>query len=457
VEYTLPATLKFFEYLGMREVDVMRDTSATYRLGTEFRDWPERGDRRLRPFGTHGGHIGFIPFHHFASRMRQSGEPVDFNAFSLNAVAARRGRFAHAPPGSQGLLSRLEYGLCLDRLQCAHLLRRYALASGVSELHGTVAGVYRRDSDGFIESLLFEDGDSVAGDLFIDCSGDQAWLIGETLEVDYLDWSACLPCNRMLSVVTEADLSLAPLPRCAAADDGWMLQVPLRKRAVAIMLFAHRHLSEEAAAARLLTAVGPQAAAKPVLSRFTNGRRARFWERNCIALGSAAGSLEPSIFSEFHLVQSGVNRLMRMFPDAACDARLAEEYNCETQRELENARDYLLINYSAPTRRDSEFWKAASPAPRSASFQRRLDVFGSSGRLVSLENETFSTAEWAAAWISADLWPETSDPLLDRMDAARLNDHFSRMSAAIDAAVRNLPDHDGYLSQLLGESARGTG
>jgi tryptophan halogenase len=193
------------------------------------------------------------------------------------------------------------------------------------------------------------------------------------------------------------------------------------------------------------------------MTSFRNGHRARFWDRNCIALGSAAGSIEPLIFSEFHLVQSGVTRLMRMFPDTACDARLAEEYNNETRGEFENARDYLLINYSAPARRDSAFWQAAGNGPRGASFKRKLDVFRSSGRLVSLENETFPTAQWTAAWISAGLWPQGYDPLLDRMYAGHLREHFSRMSAAIDAAATKLPTHDAYLSDLLGESAQGEG
>jgi len=450
-EYTLPATLKFFEYLGMREADLVRETSATYRLGTEFRGWPLHAPRRLRPFGAHGANIGFIPFHHFAVRARQAGESIDFNAFSMNAAAARRGRFAHAPPQSRGSLPGLEYGLCMDRPQCTRLLRRYALAAGVAEICSPVDGVYRRNDDGFVESLLLSDGNSIDGELFIDCSGPQALLIGETLEIGFVDWSASLPCNRMLTVTTGVDASLATVLRCTAAADGWMLEIPLQQRTVAGMLFAARNLNEETAIARLVTAGRLDASLRPIVTRFRNGHRVRFWDRNCIALGSAAGSVEPLIFSELHLLQNGISRLMRMFPDTACDARVAEEFNSETRDEFENARDYLMINYSVPASRDSAFWRSACNAPRSASFRRKHELFRSSGRLVSRENELFSTAEWAAAWISADLWPQAYDPLLDRMDAAQLGEHFSRMSAAIDAAATNLPTHDACLSNLLGE------
>jgi tryptophan halogenase len=218
------------------------------------------------------------------------------------------------------------------------------------------------------------------------------------------------------------------------------------------MLFASRHLSGEAAVDRAMAECRPQASSAPILTRFRNGHRTRFWDRNCIALGGAAGSIESLVFSELHLVQSGVMRLVRMFPDTACDPRIAGEYNNETREEFENARDYLTVYYRLRGQRDSAFWQGTGSAPASAALRRKHALFSSSGGVLLLENETFPAAAWVAAWISAGVWPEGYHPLLNRMDVGELTAHFSKMSAAIEAAAAQLPLHNAYIDELLGRS-----
>jgi tryptophan halogenase len=275
--------------------------------------------------------------------------------------------------------------------------------------------------------------------------------VGETLGVGYNDWSRELPCDRMLSFATEPDPLPATLMHCTATDYGWMLRVPLQQRSAATMLFASRLFNVETAVDRAVAEYRPQSDAAPIVTRFRNGPRTHFWDRNCIALGAAAGSIEPLVFSELHLVQSAVMRLARMFPDTACDPGIAREYNNETREEFENARDYLTVYYRFDGQRDSAFWQAAGSAPASAALRRKHALFRSSGGVLLLENETFPAAAWVAAWISAGVWPQGYHPLLDRMDAAELTAHFAKMSSAIDAAAAQLPLHDACIGELPGQ------
>src|SRR5204863_186046 len=112
----------------------------------------------------------------------------------------------------------------------ARYLRGLAERSGVTRIEGIVASVGQEGESGFIASLTLEDGRTVAGDLFIDCSGLRALLIGETLGVGYDDWSHWLPCDRAWAAPSAAETSLTPFTRATAAEAGWRWRIPLQHR-----------------------------------------------------------------------------------------------------------------------------------------------------------------------------------------------------------------------------------
>ncbi|MDZ7645495.1 MAG: tryptophan 7-halogenase [Woeseiaceae bacterium] len=224
---------------------------------------------------------------------------------------------------------------------------------------------------------------------------------------------------------------------------------------VVSLLYPGELLTSDAARSLLQQAGGDAATATEI--RWRNGHRRSFWQGNCVALGTAAGMLEPLVFSPLHLLASGVGRLLRMFPDAAGASQVADEYNRATQLEFENARDYVLVNYAA-NRRDGSLWERGRKARMPDSFRRRRELFGSTGRVPAYDEETFDRSDWAVAWLAAGLRPEAHDPLLDRMPAAELDSHFARLQSAIAQAVGALPLHDEFIERLrLPQRAPGAG
>ncbi len=197
-EATIPPILTFNAMLGIDEREFTWATKASFKLAIEFVDWTRLGDRYLHPFGTFGLDIEAIKFHQIWRKVRDQVGPIE--DFNLAAVAARHNRFAMPDPDPAKVLSSLKYAFHFDAGLYARFLRGFAEARGATRIEGKVADVTLRGEDGFIQSVTLEDGRTFEADLFIDCTGFRALLIGQTLGGDYLDWSRWLPNDRAVAL-----------------------------------------------------------------------------------------------------------------------------------------------------------------------------------------------------------------------------------------------------------------
>ncbi len=152
----------------------------------------------------------------------------------------------------RSLLSTLGYAYHFDAGLYARYLRGLAERGGVRRIEGVVASVQQDGESGSVRSLTLDDGQVVAGDLFIDCSGLRALLIGQTLGVAFDDWSHWLPCDRAWAAPSAAESDRTPYTRATAAEAGWRWRIPLQHRVGNGYVFSSRFQNEEAARASLL-------------------------------------------------------------------------------------------------------------------------------------------------------------------------------------------------------------
>jgi len=345
-------------------------------------------------------------------------------------------------------LGQLSYAYHLDATLYARFLRAYAEGRGVHRIEGEVVDV-RGGPNGLIDSLGLRDGRSVSADFFIDCSGFRSLLIGQALQTRYVDWSQWLPCDRAVAVQCESAGDPVPVTRSTARECGWQCRIPLQHRVGNGYVYSSAHLSDDQATMRLLECLEGAPLSEPRLLRFKAGRRESAWVGNCVALGLAAGFLEPLESTSIHLVQTGLARLFSLFPDRDCDPAISAEYNRLTALEYERVRDFLILHYAASQREDTPFWKycRAMPVPDSLGYKREL--FCKTGRATLQESETFLAASWLAIYAGMHVWPDRYEPVVEILAGADLGARFDNMRASILRAVETLPAHATFLNRFV--------
>jgi tryptophan halogenase len=446
-EATIPSLPAFHGLLGIEEREFVRATRATFKLAIRFQDWRRVGESFLHPFGPYGVGVQHELFQAYWLKHALEGHRTALEEWSVTALAAALGRFSAQPAQGSSPLRFLSYAYHLDASLYARFLRAYAEGRGVRRIDGEVIDVAMTER-GLIGSLHLRDGQRLEGDFFIDCTGFRARLLSGALHADYLDWSHWLPCDRAVAVQCQSAAEPVPLTQVRAREAGWQWRIPLQHRLGNGYVYCSAHLSDEQAAARLTESLEGQPLAEPRLLRFTAGRRASAWVGNCLALGLAAGFLEPLESTSIHLVQTGLGRLFALFPDRDCDPAISAEYNRLTALEYERVRDFLILHYAESKREDTAFWRACRALSLPETLLYKRELFARTGRIARLEEETFLPASWLAVLTGLDVWPQRHEPLIDIFPAAGVAARFESVRQQIRAAVEALPTHAAYLAQL---------
>jgi tryptophan halogenase len=340
----------------------------------------------------------------------------------------------------------LNYAYHFDAALYAAFLRRMAEKRGVTRLEGKIREV-RQDSDsGFVEALVLEDGKVVAGDLFIDCTGFRGLLIEQTLKTGYEDWNNWLPCDRAVALQTESVGPAVPYTRAIAHEAGWRWHIPLQHRVGCGLVFSSRHMSDDEAAAKLVRDTAAPVVRDPWLVPFRTGRRLRAWNKNVVAIGLAAGFIEPLESTSIHLAISGVVRLIHMFPSQGIADSLAERYNRASRLEMEHVRDFIILHYHANLR-DEDMWRDCREMTLPDGLAERIRLFRDRAHVWQGEDELFRLDSWTHVMTGQGIMPADYHPVARALPDADMRRLFDAIRKPINAAVQSMPSHQAFLEQ----------
>ena len=442
-EATIPTLLTMNRLLQIPEPDFIKATSGTFKLGIRFENWLYEGHDYIHSFGDTGKGCWAGGFQHFWKKGQQQGLAEEYGAYCTELRAAVENKF--------GILSehKLNYAYHLDATAYGQYLRRLAEANGTQRIEGQIAHVSVSETTGFIDYLQLKDGQQVAGDLFIDCTGFRALLIEDALRTGFDDWSHWLPCNRAWAVQTELTGEPVPYTRAIAHDSGWRWRIPLQHRVGNGLVYCSDYLDDDAARERLLSLVDGTPIIDPRPIRFTTGQRRQYWNKNCIALGLSSGFIEPLESTSIHFIQNGIMWLLLMFPDSVMSQASVDEYNNKLRGEAERIRDFIVLHYFANQRAGEPFWDMCRDLPIPESLSQRMALFKETGRVFKPQDDVFSENSWVQVMMGQGLIPESYHNIVDSMSNEQLQQFLGDIQRDVERTVAALPNHGAFVEALV--------
>ncbi|MXP28214.1 tryptophan halogenase [Porphyrobacter algicida] len=358
-EGTWPTLRTTLARIGVSETDFFRECDAAFKQGAKFAGWTTGApdDAYYHPLMLPQGfsRLNLVP------HWLEGGNGTSF----CDAVCPQ-GRICDdglAPktlttPEFEALAN---YAYHLDAGKFAPFLQRHCTEKlGVRHVLADVQKVAMTE-DGDIHSVMTEQAGEIEGDLFVDCTGFKALLIGEALGVPFKGCDDVLFCDTALAVqmpYESEDSPIASQTISTAQSAGWIWDIGLPSRRGIGYVYSSGHIDDDDAERELRTYLGPsgdQLSFRKIPIRA--GRRETFWKRNCVAIGLAAGFLEPLEASAIVLIELSAKLIAEQMP--ACREVMdviSKRFNATTDYRWGRIIDFLKLHYVLTQRRDSDFW-----------------------------------------------------------------------------------------------------
>jgi flavin-dependent dehydrogenase len=253
------------------------------------------------------------------------------------------------------------YAYHLDAGKFTALLQKHCTEKlGVTHILDDVNGVNSTDNSDIASVSTVNHGD-ICGDLFVDCSGFASLLIGKHFNVPFKDCNDVLFIDTALAVQVPYENDDDPIAShtiSTAQEAGWIWDIGLQNRRGVGYVYSSRHSTEAQARAKLADYVGPAIDSLNIRKiDIRSGHREKFWQNNCVAVGMAAGFLEPLEASALVLIELSAQMIAEQLP-ASRDVMdiVAKRFNETFLYRWDKIIDFLKLHYILSDRTDSDFW-----------------------------------------------------------------------------------------------------
>lgn len=382
-EGSTPWMRKFFEDLGIEESEWMPACNATYKCGITFDKWSTKP--------------GFEScFHPFASML----DNLTLGMFVHNAHARLNGARAYARPNRFFISSHLAdahlapkpnanfpfdiwYGYHFDAALLGQYLHKKALERGVRYKSCHVTDV-RLGEKGDIASVATGDGETIAADFFVDCTGFAGLLIQKALGTPFISFANNLFNDAVVAMPTPMGDSIASQTVSTALKHGWMWKIPLTSRYGNGYVYSSSFCTPDEAERELRQTLGlldSDTQARHLKMKI--GRVTKHWNRNCLAAGLSQGFIEPLEATALLFIQRTAAAFVEVLEAGDLGERAQEKFNQKLNAHFEGTRDYIVTHYKTNSREDTEYWRANAANMNLWDSLRQLYATWMSGRSIA--------------------------------------------------------------------------
>jgi tryptophan 7-halogenase len=465
-EATQPSIRGLLANLGIEEHEMMRRCHATYHLATQFSDWVQQDRDFWVPLTAHDTRLeSTTAFHGWLAERGKGRLLRPFHSYALHWGAALAGKAPYGFSADSPISTDGTFAFQLDGQKFAGYLRSAAIDSGVQEINGNTESVAPNGRGG-IAQVRLTTGNAVPGDLFIDCTGHESVLMSAVLSDSAAASLTHELCDRAIRVRLPGRRQVPPFSRIAGHSSGWTWQSAFSSGIEIGLAFSSHNTDDDMAWSELRDIVrasgfGDPASGEdqpddsttsdhggPQCASLQAHRKSRFWQGNVIALGTAAGRVDPVISAGRHMTQMGIELLIESFPERSPSDASIDHYNKRMRHAADELSDFAQLHYLLSRRADSEFWRTATETHPSPGLQQRLALYNASGFLDATVSEAFGEARYQHLLAGCGRLPEQPSLRAQTADPSAIQDALRAILKQNETALKDLPLHEELLDWI---------
>lgn len=457
-EGTWPTMKNTLKEIGIKESDMFAHCHAVFKQGGKFVNWVKgQGDFYYHPFTVPLGY-GRIDLAPYVDNIEDYAVESNYQHHICEANLAPR-------TISEGEYSgQCNYAYHLDAGAFAEMLKNHCKTMlGVKHLIGTVDDV-ALSADGSIASVHLDNGKTISADLFIDCTGFQSLLLGKALGVKFKPMDKYLFNDSAMALhvpYEQDDSEIASHTIATGQNAGWIWDIGLTSRRGVGHVYASEYLSDDEAVQNLRNylrpSIGDKAEAiEPRKISFNSGHREKWWHKNCVAIGMAAGFVEPLEATAIMLIEISSRFVAENLPpNAAIMPTIAKRFNQQMEYKWGRIIDFLKLHYML-TKRPEPYWQAHThPDSIPESLKEDLAIWGYRGPThADFESaiELFPAASYQYVLYGMGFKPDFSQQshLYNQQQQADMIKQ--RNQTLTQQMLQRLPRHRAFIEQWLAAS-----
>ena len=458
-EGSFPSLRGTLAAIGIGEARFVRECQATFKQGIRFNHW-------VRPARTPGHDHYFHPFNQPSQRpggpelvpywlLGAAGAGTAFAAATTMQKCVADAQRAPKRATDADFIGPMNYAYHFDAGRLATLLAQQAKSLGVAHVLATVERVQLR-ADGGIEAVLTREHGALSADLFIDCTGFRATLIGAALGSPLRSAGDSLFVDRALAMQVpypQTDTPIASYTIATAHEAGWTWDIGLQQRRGVGYVYSSRHCSDARAEEVLRAHIGPAALGLQARKlQLEVGYRERQWVKNCVAVGLSSGFVEPLEASGVGLVETAAYLVAHLFPFDGDMDPVARRFNDFMRQRYERVVDFVKLHYGLTQRTDSAFWRDnTDPAGMSAGLRDRLAMWRCRPvhRLdFDTDREMYPPSSWQYVLYGMEHKTDMAAQRGAWPHWAEAQREFATLQQVAQRALADLPTHRALVQQL---------
>ncbi|WP_299073189.1 tryptophan halogenase family protein [uncultured Paraglaciecola sp.] len=360
-EGTVPTMRQTLKMIGVNEADFIQQCDVTFKQSIKFVDWlhapTAQRSHSYHHLFNYPNTPGFdlTPYWLLNKAHNSYASHVSFQENICDLQLSPKRITDKEYVGS------LEYAYHLDAGKFAKFLAQHGCDKlGIKHRFFTVEEAIL-GPDGSIQTLRAKDGQVIAADFFVDCSGFSSRLMAEALKVGFVSKKHQLLVDHAIAMQVpykDENKEISPYTLATAHEAGWTWDIGLSKRRGVGYVYSSHHTSHDRAEHILRQYVGDESIGlSPRRIPMNVGYREKFWHKNCVAIGLAAGFVEPLEATALLIVEASAKLLAEKLPTTTRGMAYAEKtFNDISRYAWDRVIDFIKLHYFLSQRRDSDFW-----------------------------------------------------------------------------------------------------